>query len=237
MITMHDANFAATTYDWDLMQDRHTDSDGPDMGDIEVAKLSYQAGVAVGMTWGRYASSAQTRDVATALSSYFRYDLDTLYGSRNTNTMTTEIQWLRPLQLKGRDVNGLGGHSWVVYGYDKSTDPNRLFMMNMGWAGTGDDWYSCDAINTPNGYQFNAEQAHVTLIAPKSVVRFVGNTVGGDGSPNYPYRHVEAAVEYAPDGATLIFRAGSDNTFAGTSLVIDRPHTLKGYDVTIEAAP
>jgi hypothetical protein len=231
-LTMWDADFGATTYDWDLMQDEHTDADGPDAGDAEVAKLSYHAGVSVSMNWGRYSSGAQTSDVALALSRNFRYDPDAHYWTRDTNMMTANILWLRPLQLKGKDANGRGSHAWVVYGYDKSTDPNRRFMMNMGWSGDGDGWYSCDSI-TPKDWEFNLDQAHVTQIAPEGVVKFVGSVIAGDGSPNEPYKDLGTALDYAPDGATLIFKAGSDNTFAGGSLVIERPFKLKGYDVRI----
>ena len=232
-IMMLEADFGATTYNWDLMEDVHTDGDGVDAGDAEVAKLCYQAGVAVGMNWGRYLSLAPTGDVDDVLVNHFRYDQDAIYGLRNVNSMTAEIQWLRPVQFRATDANGGGGHSWVVYGYDKATDPNRRFMMHMGWGGKGDGWYSCDSI-TPNTWEFNLEQRHVTRIAPRSVVGFVGSDyASSDGSPGAPYHNVADAAANAPDGATLIFKAGRDDTFAGGPLVIDRPFVLKGYDVTI----
>jgi hypothetical protein len=105
-------------------------------------------------------------------------------------------------------------------------------MMNLGWGGSGDGWYSCDSVN-PGDWEFNLGQKHVTQIAPKDVVQFVGNSVAGDGSPGTPYWNLADAAANAPDGATLIFKAGRDDTFAGGSLVIRRPLTLKGYDVTI----
>ena len=59
----------------------------------------------------------------------------------------------------------------------------------------------------------------------------MGRWIGG--SPSDPYVDVEQALANAPDGATLIFKAGSDNTFSATSLTISRPMTLKGADATI----
>jgi hypothetical protein len=64
------------------------------------------------------------------------------------------------------------------------------------------------------------------------MVKFVGADNSGDGSPNDPYKDIKEAIENAPDGATLIFKAGSVNTFSGT-LIINRPFILKGRDVTI----
>jgi hypothetical protein len=74
---------------------------------------------------------------------------------------------------------------------------------------------------------------HAVRIAPAGVVKFVGYLLSGDGSPSTPYRNVESAIASAPSGATLIFKAGSDNTFSATELTISRPFTLKGKDVII----
>jgi hypothetical protein len=142
--------------------------------------------------------------------------------------MTEEIQWLRPLVIRGNRPGQSVGHAWVAYGYDTATDPDTAFMMNLGRGGDDDGWYLCDEVDL--GY--TANQKHVIRIAPGSVA-FVGNGTTGNGWPATPYGGLAAAVDQAADGTTLIFKAGSTNTFAGTSLVIDRPYTLKGYDVTI----
>ena len=73
----------------------------------------------------------------------------------------------------------------------------------------------------------------VTRIAP-TVVEFVGNDIAGDGSPDNPYGSVVDAIQTVQANGTLIFKAGSVNTFSGGPLVIDRPMTLMGYDVRIE---
>lgn len=224
------ANFGLTTYNWIVIHDVHDDP--PDDGDAEVAKLCYHAGVAVNMDYGVRGSGAYTSDVADALNEHFRYDPDAVYEDRDIETMTEEIQWLRPVIFRGRrpDSLGGGGHAWIIYGYNKATDPDRQFKMNFGWGGACDGWYSCDSIPCA---PFTLNQEHVTYIAPENVVKFVGADDGGDGSPDNPYRDIEEAIEEAPDGAILIFRAGSINTFSGNVLVIDRPFTLKGKDVII----
>jgi len=102
--------------------------------------------------------------------------------------------------------------------------------MNMGWGGNSDGWYTLD--NVPQG--INQNHKHLTRIAPLDVVKFVGSTNSGDGSPSSPYSNIEAALADVPDGATLIFKAGSINTFSSTSLMIDRPLTLKGVNAVVK---
>jgi len=225
------ADFGATTYNWSIIEDEHTDP--PDAGDAEVAKLALHAGISVNMYWGVWLSLAGTSVVDDALEDYFRYDTDATFVTRNIETMTEEIRWLRPIELCGSDPNR-GGHAWTVYGYDTSTDPDRLFLMDMGWGGNGNGWYSCDNVNPPP-YEFNEGQGHVIQVAPESVVRFVDyGTTGGDGSPNNPYHGIDYAMYFAPEETTLIFKAGSTHTLIGDPVVLDKPMTLKGYNVLIE---
>lgn len=229
--TTHSANFGATTYNWSILQNVHTDP--PDAGDAEVAELCYQAGIAVDMDYGTWGSGAPIQSVPIALAARFRYDPNGIYGNRNIATMTEEIQWLRPVELGGRRPTG-GGHAWVAYGYDKGTDPARQFLMNMGHGPASSYvWYSCDDPNL--GYTDG--QVHATHLAPLNMVQFVGNTISGDGGPVKPYKNVEEAIDPitgAPDDATLIFKAGSINTFSAAPLVINRPFTLKGYNAVIQ---
>lgn len=219
------ANFGTTSYDWSLIGDVH--SDPPDVGDAEVAKLCYHIGIASEMDYGVWASGCALYIVQTGIVDHFRYDPDNAYGVPDINIMTEEIQWLRPLAFSGCSAPN-SCHMFAVYGYNKGTDPDRQFLMNMGW-GPGSDslWYSCDSVS------FNLYQKHLTRIAPLNVVKFVGDDNPGDGSPNDPYEDIEEAINEAPDNATLIFKAGSDNTFSAGMLVIDHPFTLKGYDATI----
>jgi hypothetical protein len=231
-VTSWPADFGATTYQWSLMADR--EGQLPPGGDAAVATLSHHAGIAVEMEYGIWGSGASASYVADALEDHFRYDLDATYGARNIDTMTEEMQWLRPVAFMGWYPQN-GGHAWVVYGYNKATDPNRQFLMNLGWGGPGDGWYSCDNMDLDGDGvpDLDMNQHHVTRIAPEDVVRFVGNDNAGDGTPNDPYQDIEEAIAEAQDDATLIFRAGSINTFSVDTLVIDRPFTLKGWDVIV----
>jgi hypothetical protein len=64
-------------------------------------------------------------------------------------------------------------------------------------------------------------------------VRFVGWVAAGDGSPSSPYLNLEAALADAPDGTTLVFKAGSVHGYTSPTLSITRPMILKGKNVAI----
>jgi hypothetical protein len=230
--TTHEAHYGVTTYDWSILQDTHTDP--PDAGDAEVAKLCYHVGLSVDMGYGIWGSGTSTSEVPTALEDHFRYDPDATYVNiRDIDKMTEDIQWLRPLQIRGCKPQAQGGgcHAWIVYGYNKGTDPDREFLMNLGWGpGSSHVWYTLDSVQLA----YTLDQQHATQLAPLDVVKFVGDDNTGDGSPDDPYEDVEEAIVDAPDGVTLIFKAGSTNTFSSSPLVINRPFTLKGYNVTIQ---
>ncbi|MFH1748043.1 MAG: C10 family peptidase [Planctomycetota bacterium] len=216
------ADFDGVTHDWNLMQDVHTDP--ADSGDFQAALISYHAAVSVNMEFGISASSSFTSTAAWAYRTYFDYDPDAFYAGRSESTMIDEIQWFRPVQLRGH--NNPGGHSWVIVGYNTNTTPTQ-FLMNMGWNVGSTDWYSCDEM-------FPYEQGHAIRIAPESVVRFVDNgTFGGDGSPGEPYLGLNGALTNSPDNTTLIMKAGSTHALPGDPVVMDKPMTLKGYDVYI----
>ncbi|RLB68610.1 MAG: hypothetical protein DRH04_06655 [Deltaproteobacteria bacterium] len=219
-----------TPYDWDIIHDEHTGADPS--GDDEVAKLCHDAGVAVNMTYGFHGSSAFPSDVEAALEQYFSFDGDSRFvdtmGWWAKDDITAEIQWLRPVRFGGQKPDGGGGHSFVIYGYNKASDPNRQFLMNMGW---GPDnayvWYTLDSVEYTESQTYNMD------IAPPNV-KFVGATsLWNDGSPSDPYNSLEDALEKAPEGSTLVFKAGT--TYAPDGGVrITKPLTLKGYDVRIE---
>jgi len=218
--TVPNVNLSAPI-NWNVIQDDHTDP--VDDGDPQVAALCYAVGVSIYMHYGVWGSSSFDTHIADELEEHFYYDGDAVHQNRDIATMIQEIQWFRVLEIGGTAPNGR--HFWVAYGYDKAVDANNpRFLMNMGWGGTG-IWYTCDQV-------FPTDQVMTTRIAPLNV-RFVGAASAGDGSPDSPYQNITTALAAAPNGATLMFKAGSVHNFSGGPLVIDRPLTLKGHDVTI----
>jgi hypothetical protein len=218
------ANFGGTTYDWDMIKLAH--SDPVDAGDVEVAKLSYHVGISVGMRWGLW-GSASSLSVEEAMENNWRYHTDYVYSPSNFDTIVDEIRWLRPV-LMGGGQEGVGGHQWVACGYNLNAAPEPQILFNMGWGGGSTNWASLDEV-------FPDEQMIHWRIAPNDGVYFVdyGPFGGGSGSPTDPYQGLLWALSVVPDDSTLVMRAGSTHTIAG-GLILDRPLTLKGYEVTIE---
>jgi hypothetical protein len=221
------ADFGATTYNWSSIHDRHAYP--PNASDAEVAKLNAHVAIAVNTEFGLRSSNSCFKDDVAGLKDHFRYDPDATFNkTADIYSLTEDIQWLRPAGLGGNKTGG-GGHAWIVSGYNKGTDPDREFWMNMGWGGGSDGWYTFDsAPRYPDNHDM------MTRIAPLNAVKFVGDNNHGDGSPSDPYEDIEEAIGDAPNGATLIFKAGSTNTFSGDSLVINQPFTLKGYDAILQ---
>jgi len=222
------ANFGTTTYQWQLMEDVHDDV-AHDAGDTAVATLCYHAGVACEMDYGVWGSAAWPDSAVSAFKYNFRYDDDVEYVVRDTglyasgvNDMIDEIQWLRPVNYTGWEMV----HSWIIFAYNRTFLPDSI-QFGMNSVNGTIDWISWE-----NTYPY-ANHCFIRYIAPENAVKFVGAPNPGDGSPDDPYQNIQEAIAEAPDGATLIFKAGSDNTFSGTSLLINRPLTLKGKGALI----
>lgn len=221
------------SYDWQNMLDNCTD--GCTVTEqFALAELSYEIGVSVTMDYGVCVSGSDlwrfvTETEGSPLINNFLYDGDAVYNSdidlphTDDGTIITEIQWSRPVALGGC-LNTGGGHAWVVLGYNNALDPPQ-FLMNMGWGGV-DVWSTRDNVAGCHNY--------ITQIAPADSVRFVGNTVAGDGSPDNPHENIEEAIQQAPNNATLILKAGSVNAFDANVLVITKPLILKGHNSVIE---
>ena len=144
------ADFGATTYDWDNMTNTYNSSSN-ETQKLAVATLMYHCGVSVEMKYNT-SSSAKTYDVMSALQTYFSYAPCMRYKSKNGYSHEVWITMLkrelydgRPLQYRGSDAGGNGGHSFVCDGYD--SDDN--FHFNWGWGSYCDGYYSISNMN-PN---------------------------------------------------------------------------------------
>jgi len=216
--------------DWSVMQDSYsrefTNVTSPDYVDSQIAYLDYELGVGVQMSYGVSDSGAFADLIAGNLTNHFHYDPSVVDTSLDTNQVVMEIQWLRPCLVGGND------HCWMIYGYNMGTSPWQ-YKMNMGWGGMDNGWYVIDNVATNMLTSPTHIDDFVWDLAPLEVVGFVGASSSGNGSPNAPYENIQQAITTAPSGATLIFQANSVNTFSGSSLVINTPLTLKGYNSRI----
>lgn len=152
------ADFGATTYRWDEMPDEIFSSNDA------IATLMYHCGVSVDMNYGPEGSGAQSRDVETAMRSYFGY-CGAKYREKSSfgdaawiALLKTELDAARPIYYSGN--NGDSGHAFVCDGYD---DNDRMHF-NFGWSGSGDGFYSIYDVNG-----FSSSQAAVVNVYPMDI--------------------------------------------------------------------
>lgn len=166
------ANFGATTYDWNNMADCYeyyyangTDQYAnplpePSAEEIAaVATLMYHCGVSVDMIYGGNStggSAAPNAYVATALKTYFNYKNTAQHKQKSYNSTVyyTDDEWIamlkadldasRPIQYGGQDPNGNSGHAFVCDGYNS----DDYFHFNWGWAGRYNGYFSLNNLNT-----------------------------------------------------------------------------------------
>lgn len=213
----NDVDFSSRNYAWDRMGDEPDGSDA--IENQAVAQLCYDASVSVDMQWGIGESYSGITNAASALVDYWRYDTDLELLPFDYDTIVDEIRWGRPLQISGVRVGG-GGHSFVISGYDATTTPQSL-VVNLGSG--GGPWLT--AVDDMAG--FTESQTIERFVAPVGVVRFVGGSSAGDGSPNAPYDDFVQAAAALPSAGTLVLRAEAEFGIGTTPLVLTKPMTLK----------
>ncbi len=152
------ADFGATTYQWDDMPTEIYDSNDA------IATLMYHCGVSVDMNYGPDGSGAQSKDVETAMRTYFGY-CGAKYREKSSFDDATwiallkaELDQSRPIYYSGS--NGESGHAFVCDGYD---DSDRMHF-NFGWSGSSDGYYT---IYDVNGFSNN--QAAVMNVYPMDI--------------------------------------------------------------------
>ena len=157
------ANFGATAYDWDAMQ--NTVNSGSGEGIPANALLQYHAGVSVNMMYAPDGSGAYSTDVPYAMKTYFKYSTTIQYTSRGGYTVTNwenmlleQLNANKPIYYSGQSPDG--GHAWVCDGYQK-IGTSTMFHFNFGWSGSNNGYYTS---SNPNG--FTTSQAVVRNFIP-----------------------------------------------------------------------
>jgi hypothetical protein len=206
------ANFGSTSYNWSSMPAQLTSANA------EVAKLMYQCGVSVEMSYGVGQTGGSAAYVVNAASpilhcseyaykTYFGYDASSVSGilranyadAQWINIMKTELDEGRPMQYAG--IGSGGGHTWVCDGYDN----NDMFHMNWGWSNQNDGYFNLNSLNPSNlgtgggAGGFNANQQVVIGIKPP----------GGNNPPAPASVTVSSFVSIFP-GNTIDFASAFD---------------------------
>ena len=115
-------------------------------------RVTYDAGVAVGMGWNDGGSGASEMATARALVEYFGF-AEARYVH---NPRPDQYEKLIYAQCRSGAPVGMGigkskggsGHSVVAVGYGIDDDDVERVRVFLGWGGSGDGWYALPYINT-----------------------------------------------------------------------------------------
>ncbi len=156
-----EADFANTTYRWDLMKETYDGSESQEERDA-IGTLLYHAGVANEMLYGQFAiggSTAIIQNIPNAIIDYFGYDKSTTCEDRDWYTtgaweqmVYEELAAGRPVLYSGLTEEGYG-HTFVCSGYHAN---DNHYHMNWGWSGYCDGYFVLTATQNeealkPNG--------------------------------------------------------------------------------------
>ena len=163
-----EADYGATTYQWDSMPEKLTIYSNQNEIDA-VATLIYHIGVAVHMDYQISGSAGKTASYGyggepsseNAFKYNFAYSPYVWTAFRIDYTidewkelMLTELRAGRPILYAGYDELQYG-HAFVIDGYNSAND---RFHFNWGWGGKFDGYFSLDNLNpgtANNRYNFN----------------------------------------------------------------------------------
>lgn len=140
--------FDRTPFDWDNMLDSYSGNNYTQQQADAVSYLMKACGYSVEMTYGQYASGANSFKLASAAVEYFKYDPSIRFEDRNYfsadqwyKMVYDNIKNVGPIIYNGTAIDG--GHSFVCDGYDG----NGYFHINWGWGGTSDGYYLLDNLS------------------------------------------------------------------------------------------
>jgi hypothetical protein len=135
--------------------------------DVYNSRLLYHCAVSVGMDFGADGSSAQTKNVPSALVKYFKYFSGAKYVARYdndttwTNLLIGELTSGRPVIYSGFPEDDSPGHAFDIDG----VDVRGYFHLNWGWSGKYNAYYLVSNLN-PGTFTFNRNQGAVIDIRP-----------------------------------------------------------------------
>ena len=154
------ATFGEDYYDWANMIDSY-DGDYTEEQANAVALLMRDCGVAAEMQYGgpEEGSGTFSNDAAEGLRRYFGID-DAQCVERNhyseaawMDMVYRELSENGPLYYGGDDTNVMGGHAFVLHGYQSD---GKVYV-NWGWSGEDDGYYDIAVLN-PSYYRFSHNQ-------------------------------------------------------------------------------
>ena len=186
------ADFAESTYNWDLMRDTYSSEEElTEEEELAIGNLLRDVGVSVNMKYGvasRGGSGSSLTDLGMSLREHFGYDKSIDNNSREYYTteewdemIQAELEAGRPVPYRGNSIVD-GGHAFIIHGYNATDD---TYEINWGWGGLYDGFYPITGVNALNykdivGEGFVNEQGMLRNVMPdkggKAAVNVVLNS-------------------------------------------------------------
>ena len=174
------------TYDWPNMPDAATTS-SPQAEINALAELNSEVGIGAGMSYGCNSSGTPTSNMVGVYENLYRYSTSCVVRNRPSYSADTwfammQVQFNQNRPVQYRVVNhSIVGDGWQIIG-----DNLKMYHMNYGWGGTGNDtWYILDALHLGNP----SEEYMIEGIIP---VQAMDNWITGTYNvPSLPYRYFD----------------------------------------------
>jgi len=167
------ADFSRNTYRWNDMADTYTSS-STEKQKSAVATLLSDIGIACNMLYGqaKYDGSATPEStLGKALVSNFGYSHNINIRARRNyderaweDLVYSELSSDRPVIYGGYE-KGMGGHEFVIGGYEASTN---LFFVNWGWGGNYDGYFTLTPTIVPARMSADIEQSFLQNVMPEN---------------------------------------------------------------------
>lgn len=163
-------DFGTTYYNYDAMANSLDQYNG------ELAKLIYNCGVSVRMSYGTEGSSSNSELALEALQDFFRYSTSAQYKKINDvvthdsltykweDIIKEELEAHRPVFFSAHP-HEMSGHAWIVDGYTTIRD-STFFHVNWGWAGYGNGFFLVMNQNSGTQGVFNEDEAIMVGLEP-----------------------------------------------------------------------
>ena len=205
------ASYGNATYDFPKMRDEYHAGEYTEEEGNAVARLMYDAGVAMKMSYGTSVSTSGITKPAYAAAQYLGYDKAVSVENRAAYTDTEwerliyeELAQRRPVLYSGQ--SGEEGHAFVVHGYDADS---RCFAINWGWEGLSDGYFALSGSNALSnadytGLVFSEKQLATVGLKPDeggaaklhiaSVGPYLCNAVQSPSKPSVYYYTADRSI-------------------------------------------